>query len=337
MTRPLRPGEIGYRGTDDVVLRGALYEVWKSRCAFCTRPQAFYETQIDHVIAKTTTTAELQELIDFHGLTVDFHLHRPGNLVLICTTCNTKKGKRNLQARSISLLLDEARSYTSEVDRLTREHVTARKVAKGLITAVRANLKDPKTCTEFLDNAPAIVQTLAVLDERKAADYLVDRSFDLDGVDVSLSLNALGRTAEAIIASLCSGSLSEATADGVAQVLAKLTETVTSQFHRRGSDDADWRPTESEQMAISLDFSNYARRGDYLEVNLEGVLSAEFVASAAQSNDWGDGLVDLAAWGIVDCTFALALRWDLRFEDEPDADIEVEITEIYSDHSVTRN
>lgn len=337
MTGPLRPGEVGYRGKDDVVLRGALYEVWKSRCAFCTRPKAFYEVEIDHVIAKTTTIAGLRELIDFHTLPADFHLHRPANLAPICGRCNKDKSNRNLKARSITYLLDDAGNHVPEVIRLVREHVTARKVAKGLTTAVRADLRDPKTRTEFLHHAPAVVQTLAVLDADKVDGYLVDRSFEIDDVIVPLSLNSRGRTAEAIIASLCGGNLSEAAAAGVAQVLSEVTDKVTYQFHRKGSEDADWRPNETEHLTISLDFVDFSRRGNVLQVAFTGSLAAEFVSSAVQSNDWGDGLVDLAAWGVEDCTFTLALRWDLRFDDDPDGEIEVAITELYSDHSVSRN
>ncbi|WP_326553389.1 hypothetical protein [Micromonospora sp. NBC_01813] len=47
MTGPLLIGEVGYRSKDDVVLRRALYEVWKSRFAFCTRPTLSWDLRFE--------------------------------------------------------------------------------------------------------------------------------------------------------------------------------------------------------------------------------------------------------------------------------------------------
>ena len=70
---------------------------------------------------------------------------------------------------------------------------------------------------------------------------------------------------------------------------------------------------------------------------MTGSLSAEFRANAAQSSDWGDGLIDLNGYATEDCTFTLILRRDPRFEDDPDADVEIDIEELFSDYGVTRD
>ena len=337
MTGPLPKGEIGYRGHDDVVLRGALYEVWNSICVSCGLPQKFTDTHIDHLIPRTVTGAGLLDLVRFHTLPTDFHIHRPANLALICQTCNTKKGNRLLKTLSMTLTLGTARSHATEVVRLVQEHVTARKVARWLTEAARADLSDPNTRREFEQHAPAITQTLALLDEDKA-DFLAERSFELDGYDVTvpLSLNARGRTAQAIIESVCGDTLTASLGDGLTRLLAELKEAVGARFHRKGSEDADWMPVETDRLDITLEFADFARRGDDLHVDFTGLVYAQFTATAAQSDDLGDGLVLLDAWAYQDGSFRLSLRWDLTESPDPQREVAVTFSSSYSDYSVTR-
>ncbi|OJF14551.1 HNH endonuclease [Couchioplanes caeruleus] len=135
MTGPLPAGMIGYRGDDDVVLRLALFELWKSRCHMCDQPQLFGNTHIDHIIPQKTTDQELRDLITQHGLPTDFHLHRPSNLALICSNDNKRKGARllPLHSRAMTDLLDFASRHAAEVERLVRAHASANGVARNLI------------------------------------------------------------------------------------------------------------------------------------------------------------------------------------------------------------
>ncbi|MEU7871275.1 HNH endonuclease signature motif containing protein [Dactylosporangium sp. NPDC049140] len=193
---------------DNTVLRDALYEVWGRRCHVCRRPKAFQEIQIDHLIARTTTAADLQRLKQQHGLPDDFNLHAPANLAPACGDCNGQKGTYVPGPGLLDIRLRKAATYESEVIAAVQGFATTHAVGRSLRVLRTVDLSDPAARAAFEQHAPAVVQELALLDESKA-DYLVTRSLDISSsVDMDLSdhdlgadliLDARGRTSAVII------------------------------------------------------------------------------------------------------------------------------------------
>ncbi|WP_406068453.1 HNH endonuclease [Micromonospora sp. NBC_01638] len=338
MTARRRAPRVRYGGGDDRLLRLALLQEWGWRCYWRNEPLTVTTAQIDHIIARTVSPARLAELIGLHNLPAGFDLHTPENLAPICASCNNEKRDDDyLEVPAVSRYLEKARRCAPLVVRRVQDHTTTVAVGRALTEAATADLTRPQARQEFLDHAPAIVQTLALLDEDKAADYLVDRSFDINDTTVPLSLDARGRAAEAIIASLCGGNLAHAVSTGMNQLLDELTDKVTQRFHQRGSEDADWMPATTDRLTVSLELTDHARDGHLFHVDLTGTLSADFTATAVQSDQWGDSLIQLDAWAVEDCTFILSLVWDLRFTDDPDGEVTIDFTELYSDYTVSQS
>ncbi|MEU1232560.1 HNH endonuclease [Micromonospora aurantiaca] len=337
MTRRLPRGEVGY-GRDGPKLHTALFEVWDGRCHSCWQSKLFIDTQVDHIIPRGISDADLREAIRRHGLPADFHVDRPRNLALICGDCNRKKSNRVFpQARSYTELLDTALKHEREVIRLVRQQATANAVAKSLTRAATANLHDDRTRDAFLQHAPAVVRSLALLDEDKV-DFLADRSFVLDEQwPVSLSLDACGRTVQTIVEKICGSTLTDVASDGLTDLVSRIKDDVEAAFHQKGSEDASWTPVDINYLALTVAITNFGRHGDHLKVDFKGTCDVEFIAAAAQSNKWGDDLVQLDAWGSVDCEFALYVTWNLTVGDNPYGRVTHTITNSYNSLEVSRS
>jgi hypothetical protein len=109
-------------------------------------------------------------------------------------------------------------------------------VARGLTAAVRANLRDAKTRTEFMQHAPAVVQTLALLDEKKA-DFVVHRDIGLylsgDVVSASLTLDAHGRAVSAWLQEICGRPWPEVLEDGVCELITHVADNYMTTISNR--------------------------------------------------------------------------------------------------------
>jgi hypothetical protein len=164
-------------GEDNRVLRLALLEEWGWRCYWQGEPLTVSTAQIDHLIARTVSAARLAELIGLHQLFTGFDLHGPENLVPICGPCNNKKSNGDyLEAPAVSAYLVKAGRLAHRIRRRVQDHATTVAVGRALTAAI-ADLTRPQTRAEFLKHAPAVVQTLALLDEKRTG-YWSPHSFD---------------------------------------------------------------------------------------------------------------------------------------------------------------
>ncbi|MGW0469497.1 hypothetical protein ACWDX6_30250 [Streptomyces sp. NPDC003027] len=62
----------------------------------------FSASEIDHIIPKNVTDADLARLKTAYGLRADFDLQDPRNLAPICRPCNGVEGKRTPHAKPAS-------------------------------------------------------------------------------------------------------------------------------------------------------------------------------------------------------------------------------------------
>jgi hypothetical protein len=312
MKKPLARGEIGYRGSDDVELRFALYQVWKSRCHICDEPQLFEDTQIDHIIHDTVSAARLQELIPLHGLPNNFHLHRPPNLALACGPCNGRKSDRAglLHTGKTGIVLDQARQHAPEVERLIRSRKTAGVVSRGLIQAITAGVRDPSIRRSLLTHGPLLVQALALLDEGKATGFTTTRHLHLsDGQYVRVLLDACGRTALGIIEGICASSLDAALEAGIPHLKIAIDRRVADHFGLSRGEPGDRRVT-TDPVEVAIGHLEVSRRGTIIEVECLGRVSAETCVTIAQTSTKSEP-TETVRFAAVEGTFELMVGWDL--------------------------
>lgn len=179
-TPPVRFGASTER---NAILRSALAQVVSYRCYACREPHDFTDLEIDHLIARTTTPTELEELRRSLALPTDFDLNRPGNLAVICGPCNSKKSaKRTYSLPAFQLELMDAIARAEKVVSRFRLMREGQGFSATLARAVAADLQDAKTREAFLEFAPGIVQRLATLDESQV-EFLTSQL--IEGVEAS--------------------------------------------------------------------------------------------------------------------------------------------------------
>ncbi|MEU7779129.1 HNH endonuclease [Micromonospora parva] len=280
MTGQLSLGAISYRNGDNTVLRWALFQVWKQRCYCCREPQIFGNTEIDHIIPRTTEPDELLKLIRDHGLDDDFHLDRPANLALICATCNREKSNRNLLRALVTVNhLVTAKNHAAEVERHYRAYHLAGDVAKGLILASKANPYDRQIHQDFLEYAPAIVRTLGLIDEEKASDFANLRHLQVNGQHVVMGVDPRGRFALRVITDIC-GDTVEATIESVQAELIGLLDREADEYLRSAWGIGSL--TMAKTNALHMHVLDVHRDGPTIAVRFLGGLVHEFDVSPTE-------------------------------------------------------
>lgn len=92
------------------VERLVLFEEYGERCVWCRRPLEFASLEVDHLIPKNLTGADLADVLVDCRLPSDFEIHSLENLVPSCGPCNRDKGSKPLPgAPKIVRMLETAR------------------------------------------------------------------------------------------------------------------------------------------------------------------------------------------------------------------------------------
>lgn len=134
--------------TDDVVtvtpgLRFAIFTAWPERCVWCRRPITFKEMEVDHLIPKSLSHAELAEALSLHGLSPTYDVLSEENLAPSCGDCNGNKSQRVAPTTpAISMLLEEARERADQVRASTNSTLERGKVEKLFAQIHTADLDD---------------------------------------------------------------------------------------------------------------------------------------------------------------------------------------------------
>ncbi|WP_326557141.1 hypothetical protein [Micromonospora sp. NBC_01796] len=328
---PLPAGEVGYCGSDDKVLRGALFDVWNTVCSSCEQPQVFTETQIEHLIPRTVDPDMLQDLIEYHGLAPDFHVDRPANLSVICVPCNGRKRDRILHTLGMTTILHIAEERSREVIRRVHGHASARQVARSLMTAARADLSDPRARTEFLEHAPAVVQTLALLDEDRV-DFLVPHQIGLHVgrlVWVAFTLDARGRLMLGWIEQICGRPFDRVIRDGICEIVshaaAQIEQAVRSAC---GGDTGSVESTSADELTVAIHLDDLQRDGSRITCQVSGRLDGEYSAVVHDAEYWGTEyeIIYKQLDAQLATQFLLTISWDLTADPTYPPDTAVTIT-----------
>ncbi|RZU46688.1 hypothetical protein EV385_6765 [Krasilnikovia cinnamomea] len=313
---------------DNRLLRLALLEAWDWCCywAGLRHPLTYSDARIDHIIPQDVTAARLAELKHNLSLPADFDIHGPANLAPICHPCNTEKSNGDfLDVPLVVGKLRRAQRYEQKVIRRVRDQATAGEVATRLVNAATADLSGPQARREFLENAPAVVQTLALIDE-DAVDFRVTREVALETALVRLTLDGRGRTVCSVIEDICGCTLAEALQDGVLSLLAQADAQAESSLERRRRETNDLGPIGTDVLVVTLTSAQLRRSGSRLTATFTGELYGSYSATLTGTNQLGDGLIDVPVTDSVELAVTIQASWDLTGGPGMPDQVQTEIT-----------
>lgn len=154
--------------------------------------------------------------------------------------------------------LDLARGKAPEVIRQVRAHRGASAVARDLIRVAGADLRDRDTQRAFVRHAPAIVQSLALIDESKT-DFRTPRDFAHQigtfGMPVELSLDTRGRAAESMISTLFGCTLPDVLDDSLSELVGMVDTAVAEEIQQYRGETGDIGPISTDRLWAALDFT----------------------------------------------------------------------------------
>lgn len=194
-------------GDNSVLLLG-LHQSWRGRCYICRRPKDYTDSQIDHIIPRGLSPEILRKRLAEHTPAGDetYDVDAVENLAPICASCNREKSNHDLlSAASMTLLLEKARSKAPTVRDFVRSSRSANVVAKAMIAASTADLREPKSKNALLRFGPTVLERLVALDpsvlDERIDEVLVDDPDDPDARmhKVSVLLDGVGRRARIVL------------------------------------------------------------------------------------------------------------------------------------------
>lgn len=331
------PDAANYRPSgDNSVLRSVLFEVWGGRCYWCKQPKDFTETQIDHIVPQSLPSALLQELMRALALPLDFDVHEPYNLALICGACNREKSDEDLTLTPIVLSrLRRAQRLASKVRTRVYNFSASGDLAKALIFAAQVPLYEPAARAALEDHGPAVVQRLAWLNEERV-DFTTSRDMQLSlgaeqPIEVGVYLDAEGRRAVMILEDVCGVDLESLLQESLSEIYAKLQTEVGIAFEaiEGSSSQTNSGPPVSHYLRFEINTVTFERSLRSLQFGFEGDVEASLSASLVQSSEDGYGLRDFQGDAVVAGRFAFEVYWDPTdgelgvSEQWPELDIEV--------------
>ncbi|WP_329305748.1 HNH endonuclease signature motif containing protein [Streptomyces anulatus] len=319
--------EVRYRnGGDNSVLKMILIEQWGYCCYVCGRPKDYTDTQIDHLIPQSVSSAELKDARAQYSLTSSFDLHGPENLAPICSNCNRTKSNQTFQGAGFMLLsLSKAAKLRPRVISAYKKFGSGTRLSNQLLRSIEADLTQREAREAFEMHAPAIVQKLALLDEDKA-DYVTYRQVILDDMhpddlpdifipDVVLSLRTRGRTAMSILQDVCGCQLTDLLEPRVHDLIELLQDRVRQEFESITEPSrTNASPAEMFHLRVTIETIDYHRHASVLEFTFQGSFDAYLVASLVQDALDGDGIQDRQGEAAVAGTFSFTADWPISAE-----------------------
>ncbi|MGW7071818.1 HNH endonuclease [Streptomyces sp. NPDC054855] len=311
---------VRYRsGGDNAVLKLCLHRVYRTCCYLCGEPKDFPDVEIDHILPKSLSGPDMAREIKSYGLPRDFDVQGPENLAPICRECNGRKSNRTFNgARKVLLYLGKAADLRSRVITEVEKFGAGTRLSNHLLKAVEADLTQKKAREVFETYAPAIVQKLARLDERKA-DYVsfgeVDLPVDDDRVpeliqQVGMVLRGSDRTAVTILQDVCGGSLPDLLVPCMAEMVGLMRARTHSDFeHLMDPSPTTSGPVELDYIEVQINGVDYHRVGTALEFTFQGMFDAYLSASLVQDTLDGGSIRDRQGQAIVTGTFSFTADW----------------------------
>lgn len=313
--------DVRYRkGGPNKELRFALWEVWGSKCYWCSKPVEFSIAQIDHIIPKDVSEARLCEFRRAYDLPHDFDIHDPQNLAPICTLCNgaENKGNSTYDAPIVVTRLKTAEKHRATVIARVQRFGQSGRVAAHLLEAATADFSNPGLRQEFLDHAPTVVQILAMMDPR-LVDYQSFRELEVAVCEetgnyqrIDVTLNGRGRTAASLLEEVCETELADALQDPVVQLIGEIHDRVTAGFEATETGDPITAgPPTPDFITLDVDSLDFSRFAGGIEITFDGTFEAGLSASLVRSSSDGGGTDELQGDAVVSGTFSIVAVWDL--------------------------
>ncbi|WP_446225009.1 HNH endonuclease [Nocardia sp. IBHARD005] len=294
----------------------AIYEVWGSKCYLCTQPKDYNDIEIDHILPKTASQAQLRVLVSqlaSHEGTV-YDVHDPYNLAPICGPCNVRKRDIDLTRSGIfATYLHLAQERRAQVARRVETFATAGKVSKSLLVALKANIRDPAARKALDRHGPAIIQKFALMDPAVAEGYVIHRELAFEDRNiccrVHILLDNVARRAIQLLEDVAGARLESVLDDPIRDLEDQLVEHIREALHEfpeiidapqrshlRGTIDVGIESVVLDRQGTEFEFRF---RGDY-EANLSAPTDVtseeESHMQHADADARCDGTILFAAW-----------------------------------------
>lgn len=309
-------------GGDNSVLKLALLEVWTHSCYWHSKPLAFHEAEIDHIIPKAQ--ADRPEVMKNYPGSVGFDVHDPANLAPICRECNSDKAAVDYtDSPPVLTRLKKAITRRNRVITRVLAARSERRISKHAVALGTASFASHVDRAAFLQHGPAIVQRLADIDP-SAVDFRTGLTVDLDRLDdwhggagparsVSASLNNEARRSQLIALHVCGASL-ETLLERASDAIEDTLSTEHDGWTDGRADDLHPEPLTSGGAVVQyhdalFDIIEFACVDDTYVFNLRAQVDSSLVASATRSDVHGDGLEDVQVEARVDGPVTVQLSW----------------------------
>lgn len=314
-----RASTVSYGGSENHVLRHVLWKLWRYRCYWCMNVKDFTDTQIDHIIPKSVSKLRLKKYLKAFALQDGYDLDDPRNLAPICAPCNGPGGKGSQDLTEVPAVhnkLNRAQNLRPQVIKQVLSFRSNRRLAESLLRVTEADLRELEARKLFEEQAPVIVQRLALLGEDKVdfETYLTE-VVEIDNrptLDVGVSLNSRGRIAATLLEKVCGCPLDNLLGSPVSDLLRQVRRDVQSAFEaiEGPAGPTNSGPPVEDFLRVEFDSIDFDSAAGELEFTLGGSFEAMLSASLVQDSWDGSELEDLQGDAYVTGTFSFVATWD---------------------------
>ena len=286
------------------LLRWSLWEAADKRCYICGDPTQFTETQIDHVIPKSTPKNEFGALWRMHSRGMpDLGVHHIANLRACCSDCNSArvKGAKRFSAALLDLVLEKSASLIAAAHREQDRIRKSGEIGEAIIRVASADTPEAHDLLWDLDLSQAIAASLHEASRRVVT--MTQLQVPIYSADYRVELQAEGQVRRLlsgwqIVTGLSLGALVrgvvECAVDEFDRQLAyRVERSSNGLLHGANAGTADWRGAEF-RVAIDEVSIDTEKAVCVCTISVEETVT---LMSSAQSSD-GSELVD-AQWDLA--------------------------------------
>lgn len=290
--------QVRYTQGDNTFLRFALFDAWKCRCYWCSKPVDFTVVEIDHIVPKDLAETALKEAVSAYGLRVDYDLHAPYNLAPICRPCNGSGQKGDLFLIHAPVILSQQKKAEKHADHVIKEVQKMRDApvnAKSLIAVAEMSLEENASRNLFEEFAPTIVQKMANISQ-VPLQYLTTSGVvvhpDRGTPYVDVVLDDSGRTTRSVIIDVIGQSFDDLVRAIALKLVAAIQEIVDSELEEHMPQGLDENALEYRYSIwlnfpdqIIVDLSRFSRQATEVNFSFGGSYFSEHRASVFTVTD----------------------------------------------------
>ncbi|WP_146088926.1 HNH endonuclease [Nocardia cyriacigeorgica] len=288
--------EIRYRPADpewNALIRLALLHAWSERCYWCKTKRQFSEVEIDHVIPRSLTKAQQDQLVE-QLLGTDavpgFDVDAVTNLAPSCRNpCNSEKSAHVYDAPRYVEVLQRVIAKAPDVRKFVRSYEASGRVGQALVAVMRTDLDDSRSLDALVEFAPLLDSRLRSI-EFSTTDEFEDPMSDVREVMV-VTLDKEGRRVRDMMAVLTGEEPEDVLTTPALTVKAEISNglvaDVAAQAKCAGYAYPDIAPPTAR---IDLTITELRYRADDEQFKMSGTFDADGSSQAAVMGVDGDGL-----------------------------------------------